>query len=101
MVARAVFTSPNSMVFVRVVGDSVNAPVPASIFAPLGLKLFVRNLIGPLPVVATVFPLVSERVGASTVRPAPARVLVACSANVMAPPVEVTVVNWFMVTASL
>ena len=87
-----VFTSPNSMVLVKTLGAKAKAPVPALMLAPLGLSVSVKKLIGPLPVVAIVVPPVRLIVGASTVIPAPAALLVALPPNVMAPPVEVKVV---------
>ena len=89
------------MVFVSVFGESEKAAVPALMLAPLGFKVSVKKLIAPFPVVATVVPPVRLIVGASTVMPAPAALLVALPPNVMAPPVEVSVVAWFMVTLSL
>ncbi len=80
------------MVLVKTLGAKVKAPVPALMLAPLGLSVSVKELIGPLPVVAIVVPPVRLIVGASTVIPAPAALLVALSPNVMAPPVEVKVV---------
>ena len=89
------------MVLVKTLGASENAPVPVLMLAPLGFSVSVKKLIGPLPVVATVVPPVRLMVGASTVMPHPAALLVALPPNVMAPPVEVNVVAWFMVMLSL
>ncbi len=89
------------MVLVSTLGARDKVPVPMLTPAPLGLNVSVKKLTGPSAVVAIVVPPVRLIVGASTVIPAPGDVFVTLPPNVTAPPVEVSVVAWFIVTLSL